>query len=210
MVLAESLHAPDYAHEQALIAAGFRRVAGVDEAGRGPLAGPVVAAAVVLDHRSAPDGIADSKSLTPARREALFAALCDTADIAVAFASVATIDRDNVLQASLQAMRRAVCGLAEPADAVLVDGRDMPAGMPGEARAIIGGDSLSLSIAAASIVAKVARDRLMARCDSHFSGYGLAAHKGYATRTHQAALTSLGPCRLHRRSFAPVARCLQA
>ncbi len=185
--------------------AGFRRVAGVDEAGRGPLAGPVVAAAVVLDRKNIPAGIADSKVLTKTAREGIFAELCETADISFAFSSVAAIDRLNILHASLAAMRRAVQGLASPPDAVLVDGNMLPPDMPCEARPLVDGDALSLSIAAASIVAKVMRDRLMTRCEESFSGYGLAAHKGYSTKAHQSALAELGPCRLHRRSFWRVA-----
>jgi ribonuclease HII len=209
MALAESPIVADFKHERALIRAGYARVAGVDEAGRGPLAGPVVAAAVVLDPGAIPEGIADSKVLARDERETIFAALCDTADISFAFGSVAAIDRINILQASLAAMRRAVLGLSRPADAVLVDGNMVPQKMPCEARALVDGDALSLSVAAASIVAKVMRDRLMTRCDTSFAGYGLASHKGYSTKAHQAALVALGPCRLHRRSFWRVAACAQ-
>ena len=201
---------PTFRAERALFRAGFLRVAGVDEAGRGPLAGPVVAAAVVLNPKRIPKGIADSKMLLPDEREEIFAALCATADIAFAFGSVTAIDRINILQATLAAMRRAVCGLAQPADAVLVDGNVLPKRMPCEARAIVGGDSSCLSVAAASIVAKVIRDRLMTRCDAAFAGYGLASHKGYSTKAHQAALTALGPSRLHRRSFWRVAACFES
>lgn len=148
--------------------------------------------------------------LLPDEREEIFAALCATADIAFAFGSVTAIDRINILQATLAAMRRAVCGLAQPADAVLVDGNVLPKRMPCEARAIVGGDSSCLSVAAASIVAKVIRDRLMTRCDAAFAGYGLASHKGYSTKAHQAALTALGPSRLHRRSFWRVAACFES
>jgi ribonuclease HII len=196
---------PTFKAERKLFREGFLRVAGVDEAGRGPLAGPVVAAAVVLDPKKLPKGIADSKLLTAEKREAVFAKLCERAEISVAFGSVAAIDRVNILQATLQAMRRAVAGLSAPVDAVLIDGNAVPKEMPCEARPIVGGDASCLSIAAASIVAKVMRDRLMARCDASFSGYGLAAHKGYSTKAHQAALSEFGPCRLHRRSFWRVA-----
>lgn len=193
--------------ERALFRAGFNRVAGVDEAGRGPLAGPVVAAAVVLDPKRIPKGIADSKVMTADAREAVFAALCRSAEISFAFASVTAIDRVNILQATLIAMSRAVRGLAAPVNAALIDGNVVPQKMPCEARPVIGGDATCLSIAAASIVAKVIRDRLMTRCDSMFEGYGLASHKGYCTKAHQTALTELGPCRLHRRSFWRVAAC---
>ena len=196
---------PNFRTERRLFRDGFARVAGVDEAGRGPLAGPVVAAAVVLDPKRIPEGIADSKLLEAAEREALFEALCASAEISFAFASVAAIDRINILQATLLAMRRAVLGLACPADAVLIDGNAVPRNLPCEARPIVDGDASCLSIAAASIVAKVIRDRLMTRCDGVFTGYGLASHKGYSTKAHQTALTALGPCRLHRRSFARVA-----
>jgi ribonuclease HII len=210
MALAESPTWPDFEVERTLFAEGFRRVAGVDEAGRGPLAGPVVAAAVILDPEAIPDGIADSKVLTRDDREMVYAELCATADIAFAFGCVTTIDRINILQATLVAMRRAVSGLARSADAVIIDGRDVPKGVPGHARAIVGGDARCLSIAAASIVAKVIRDRLMTRCDGAFTGYGLASHKGYSTKAHQIALEALGPCRLHRRSFWRVAARLEA
>jgi ribonuclease HII len=199
-----------FRHERRLMRAGFSRVAGVDEAGRGPLAGPVVAAAVILDPKRIPRGLADSKQLPPAEREALYEKICANAEIAFAFGSVAAIDRINILQATLVAMRRAVLALARPADAVLIDGNVVPAGLPCEARAIVDGDALSKSVAAASIVAKVIRDRLMSRCDPLFDGYGLASHKGYSTKAHQAALADLGPCRLHRRSFWRVAACLQS
>ena len=201
---------PNFRTERRLFRDGFARVAGVDEAGRGPLAGPVVAAAVVLNPKRIPKGIADSKQLEPAEREAVFETLCATAEISFAFASVAAIDRINILQATLLAMRRAVLGLACPADAVLIDGNIVPKDLPCEARPVIGGDASCLSVAAASIVAKVMRDRLMTRCDGAFAGYGLASHKGYSTKAHQAALAQLGPCRLHRRSFWRVAACFEA
>jgi ribonuclease HII len=196
---------PNFRAERKLFREGFLRVAGVDEAGRGPLAGPVVAAAVVLNPKKIPKGIADSKVLTADAREENFAALCKTAEISFAFGSVTAIDRINILQATLVAMRRAVRGLSAPVDAVLIDGNVVPQKMPCEARPIIDGDAKCLSIAAASIVAKVIRDRLMTRCDSAFNGYGLASHKGYSTKQHQVALDELGPCRLHRRSFWRVA-----
>jgi ribonuclease HII len=213
MVLAESparaqRKPPSFRAERALLRAGFTRVAGVDEAGRGPLAGPVVAAAVILNPKKVPKGIADSKLLAPEEREALFEKLCATAEISFAFGSVTAIDSINILQATLKAMRLAVLGLAQPAEAVLIDGNVVPKGLPCEARALVGGDASCLSVAAASIVAKVIRDRLMTRCDGAFGGYGLASHKGYSTKAHQDALAALGPCRLHRRSFWRVAACL--
>ena len=199
----------DFTLEAALIKTGHRRIAGVDEAGRGPLAGPVVAAAVVLDVDAIPSGLADSKVLTAAARERLYDAICASADLAVAFASATTVDRINIRLASLDAMRRAVLGLAIAADAALIDGRDVPAGLSLRADAVIGGDARCLSVAAASIIAKVTRDRLMARCEPAFAGYGLAAHKGYPTAAHREALTRLGPTRLHRKTFAPVKACLR-
>ena len=182
-------------------------IVGVDEAGRGPLAGPVVVAAVVLDPKRIPKGLADSKLLTAERREALFGVIARHSEISIAFGSVAEIDRINILQATLAAMRRAVCSLSIPPDAALIDGNIIPLSMPCETRAIIAGDASCVSIAAASIVAKVIRDRLMARCDGAFAGYGLASHKGYSTKAHQSALTALGPTRIHRRTFWRVAAC---
>jgi len=200
----------DFTLEAALIRSGHRRIAGVDEAGRGPLAGPVVAAAVVLDADAIPPGLADSKVLSSAAREALYDAICASADLAIAFACVTTIDRINIRQASLDAMRRALLGLGVAADAALIDGRDVPAGLPLPAKAVIGGDAKSFSVAAASIIAKVTRDRLMVRCEPAFAGYGLSAHKGYPTAAHRQALIRLGPTRLHRRTFAPVRACLKS
>ncbi len=199
----------DFTLEAALMKSGHRRIAGVDEAGRGPLAGPVVAAAVVLDADAIPSGLADSKTLSATARERLYDAICASADLAIAFASAATVDRINIRMASLDAMRRAVLGLGVAADAALIDGRDVPAGLLLRADAVIGGDARSLSVAAASIIAKVTRDRLMARCEPIFAGYGLAAHKGYPTVAHREALTRLGPTRLHRMTFAPVKACLK-
>jgi ribonuclease HII len=211
MTLVDSLPVPvpTFRAERMLMREGYLRVAGVDEAGRGPLAGPVVAAAVILDPKRTPKGLADSKLLDAGERESIFEKLCATAEISFAFASVTAIDRINILQATLLAMRRAVHGLARAPDAVLVDGNVLPKGLRCEARAIVGGDATCKSVAAASIVAKVIRDRLMQRCDGAFAGYGLGSHKGYSTRAHQTALVELGPCRLHRRSFWRVAACLE-
>ena len=198
---------PDFAYERAAWARGARLVAGVDEVGRGPLAGPVAAAAVVF----APDceplaGIDDSKRLTPLKREALFARILERAlAVSVSFASAPEIDRLNIRGASLLAMTRAVAGLALKADFVLVDGRDLPPLRCG-GQAIISGDQLSLSIAAASIVAQVVRDRLMTRLDPVFPGYGFARHAGYPTAAHRAAILRLGPSPLHRLSFKGVAQ----
>jgi len=182
-------------------------VAGVDEAGRGPFAGPVVAAAVILDRIRLPAEMAaaidDSKKLTRARRERLFAALPAFARIGVGAASVAEIDRLNILNAALLAMQRAVAALDTRVDVVLVDGNKVPE-LPCAARAIVDGDALSLSIAAASIVAKVTRDRTMAELALRHPGYGWERNAGYGTAEHRAALIRLGPSPEHRRSFRPV------
>ena len=183
-------------------------VAGVDEAGRGPLAGPVVAAAVILDQRQPIKGLADSKKLTPLRREKLFdeiraQALC----CSIAQASVEEIDRLNILQATLLAMRRAVEGLRLKPNKVLVDGNRLPdIGLP--AQAIVGGDALVPAISAASILAKVHRDRWCLELDQLYPQYGFAKHKGYGTAAHLAALQAHGPCAEHRISFRPVAEVM--
>jgi len=193
---------PTYKNERALIAEGRLFVAGVDEVGRGPLAGPVGVGAVILDPKNLPKGLDDSKVLTAARREALAAAIYAKAiAVSLAFASVEEIDRYNIRGATLLAMGRAVAALSVKPHYALIDGCDTPPGLACPAHALVGGDGLSLSIAAASIVAKVARDALMARLDLVHPGYGFAQHAGYATRDHTAALIRLGPCPLHRRSF---------
>src|SRR6266567_9130141 len=195
---------PSFRRERALIKRGVGPVAGCDEAGRGPLAGPVVAAAVVLDPKRIPKGIDDSKRLTPERREELFEEICLTASFAVAFASTARIDRDNILRASLWALARAVQALPTKPRLVFVDGRDrIDCGC--DCEAVISGDALVVSIAAASIVAKVTRDRLMKRLGTAHPGYGFERHMGYSVPEHFKALNRLGPTIHHRRSFAPVA-----
>ncbi len=183
-------------------------VAGVDEAGRGPLAGPVVAAAVILDARNPIVGLADSKKLSAARRERLFDLVCARAlCCAVGSASVQEIDQLNILQATMLAMRRAVQGLRLTPAKVLVDGNRIPM-LQVRAEAVIGGDALVAEISAASIVAKVHRDRWCAQLHAQYPGYGFAGHKGYGTAKHLAALRRLGACPEHRRSFAPVAQVL--
>ncbi len=180
-------------------------VCGLDEVGRGPLAGPVVAAAVVLDPQRPIDGLADSKTLTPARREALAAEIrAHALAWALGRAEVEEIDRINILQASLAAMRRAVEALPIEVDHALVDGNRIPDGLPCSAEAIVGGDGREPAIAAASIIAKVSRDQEMVALDRRYPGYGFASHKGYPTRAHLEALRTLGACPIHRRSFAPV------
>jgi len=194
---------PTFTLERRALAQGFAPVAGVDEAGRGPLAGPVVAAAVILDPDAVPPGLADSKVLDEARREALYEAVMATAlAVAVASASPARIDATDIRKATLHAMAAAVAGLSIPARHVLVDGRDLPPlplGVTGEA--IIDGDALVLSIAAASIIAKVHRDRLMRHVDAAHPAYGFAIHKGYGTRAHREAIAAHGACIHHRMTF---------
>jgi ribonuclease HII len=185
-------------------------IAGVDEAGRGPLAGPVVAAAVILDDLHPISGLADSKQLTALRRERLFdeihaKALC----FSVAQASVEEIDSLNILQATLMAMRRAVLGLRLPPKLVLVDGNRLPV-LPMRCEAIVKGDALIAAISAASILAKVTRDRWCADYDQQFPAYGFAQHKGYGTALHLAALRANGACPEHRKTFRPVTEVLAA
>lgn len=199
-----------FTRERAALKAGARLVAGVDEVGRGPLAGPVVAAAVALDPKRIPKGLADSKALTRERREALFVEIMATATVAFAAASTERIEAINIRGATLWAMARAVASLDERPDLVFVDGRDTPPGLPCPAQTVIGGDALVQSIAAASIVAKVVRDRMMARLGESFPAYGFERHMGYGTPEHLAALAAHGPCSHHRRAFAPIAALLQA
>jgi ribonuclease HII len=194
---------PSFRRERALIKRGVWPVAGCDEAGRGPLAGPVVAAAVVLDPQRIPKGIDDSKRLTAEQREKLFEKICATSSFAVAFASPARIDRDNILRASLWALSRAVRALPETPRHVFVDGRDL-IDTASDCEAVIGGDGIVMSIAAASIIAKVTRDRLMCALAQDCPGYGFESHKGYSVPEHLQALDRLGPSVHHRSFFAPV------
>lgn len=199
--------AADFSRELAVHRLGVRRVAGIDEAGRGPLAGPVVAAAVILDPDRIPDGLADSKALSAARREALFEQIVASATVSVSSASATMIDRINIRQATLTAMSRAIAGLPRAADHILVDGRDLPpARCSGDA--VISGDALCVSIAAASIIAKVTRDRLMEQVAAAHPGYGFERNRGYGTGQHLGALARLGPCPMHRMTFGPVERFL--
>ena len=184
-------------------------VAGVDEAGRGPWAGPVVAAAVVLAPGRIPEGIADSKTLSRQRRVCLYQAIMATASVGIGEASVEEIDRLNILAATMAAMRRAVLALPAPPDAVLVDGNRTP-DLPYPAQAVVKGDARSLSIAAASIIAKVTRDGAMARLATRHPGYGWERNAGYGTAEHRAALAKLGLTRHHRRSFAPIKNLLDS
>jgi len=195
--------APDYALEAAALSAGARFVVGVDEVGRGPLAGPVTAAAVRLNMAALPEGVADSKALTGRQRDRIAAELHATARVSIGQASVEEIDRLNILQASMLAMARAIAGLGA-VDFALIDGNRVPPGLPCRAGAVIKGDARCLSIAAASIVAKVARDRLMVDLAQQYPVYGWEANAGYPTSQHLQALLDFGVTPWHRRSFRPV------
>ena len=196
--------APDFNFEQAALTRGLARVAGVDEVGRGALSGPVVAAAVVLCPERVPVGLNDSKTLSQRQREALSERILAVAEVAIGQASVEEIDGLNILRASQLAMCRAIDRLAAPPDHVLIDGHLVPRQYARSAEAVVRGDARSLSIAAASIVAKVYRDRLMVDLAQQFPGYGWERNVGYPTAEHFAGLSSLGATPHHRRSFAPV------
>lgn len=198
---------PTFTRERALLAEGRAQIVGIDEAGRGPWAGPVVAAAVVLDPGRVPRGLRDSKLLDPDERNDLYLHIIDRATVGVGIADVARIDRDNIYHATHWAMRQAVAALPGVPDIALVDGNRQP-GLPVETRTIVGGDGLVASIAAASIVAKVTRDRLMVDLASRFPAYGFDQHKGYGTPQHQEAIRRHGVCAEHRRSFAPIRTAL--
>ncbi len=207
--LVEPVLRPTFRRERRALNAGVFPVAGCDEAGRGPLAGPVVAAAVVLDPTRIPRGLNDSKKLGAAKREALYEKIIASAQVAVAFGSIERIDRDNILRASLWALARAVGALPVKPKLVFVDGNQkIDCGC--DCEAVVSGDALVLSVAAASIVAKVTRDRLMARLGLAYPGYGFERHMGYSVPEHIAALAKLGPTAHHRKSFAPVAAKLAA
>jgi ribonuclease HII len=193
---------PDFSHETEALCGGALRVVGVDEVGRGPLAGPVTACAVRLDPARIPAGLRDSKVLTAARREVLFYEIMSLAEVSVAHASVQEIDALNILRASHLAMERAVAGLQ--ADHALIDGNLLPRGLACAAAAIVKGDARCLSIAAASIVAKVTRDRIMVDLAQQHPGYGWEANACYPTQAHLEALKNLGVTPWHRRSFKPV------
>jgi len=195
---------PDFSLEAAAIAAGATRVAGVDEVGRGPLAGPVTAAAVVLNPDDIPAGLNDSKKLTARRREALFDEIMARAVVSVAHASVAEIDSLNILRAAHLAMERAIAALAPTPDHLLIDGNLVPKGLTLPAVAVVKGDGRALSIAAASIVAKVTRDRIMVDLAQQHPGYGWERNAGYPSKSHISALQDLGVTPHHRRSFRPV------
>lgn len=195
---------PDYQLEEFLRGRGYRRIAGVDEVGRGPLAGPVMAAAVILDPSDIPDGLNDSKKLTEKRRASLEEQLLARAEVAVAEASVEEIEQHNILRAAHLAMIRAIAALDPAPDYLLIDGNLIPKGLDLPAQPVIKGDTRSVSIAAASIVAKMHRDRVMVDLAQQHPEYGWARNKGYPTLEHRTALRNLGPTPHHRRSFKPV------
>jgi ribonuclease HII len=209
---AESLpvqHVPCFDLEAALMEQYAGPVAGIDEAGRGPWAGPVVVAAVILNPDRIPEGLNDSKLLTPEAREDRYAEIVATACVSIAIGQVKRIDRDNILQASLWGMRVAYRGLGVPVGSALIDGNLIPRRFPCPARAIVGGDGLSLSVAAASIVAKVTRDRMMVKLARRYRRYGWESNKGYGTPEHALAVKKHGVCTHHRRSFSPVERAIR-
>lgn len=193
---------PDFTYEEKWKAAGYTTICGVDEAGRGPLAGPVCAAAVILPYGCVIDGLDDSKKLSEKKRESLFDVIERTAvACSIAFASVEEIEVHNILGATFLAMRRAVGGLAVPADFVLIDGNAAPDGLNLPCETVVKGDAKSMSIAAASVLAKVSRDRLMDEYDRRYPEYGFAKHKGYGTKLHNQAILAYGPTPIHRRKF---------
>ncbi|WP_136634443.1 ribonuclease HII [Pseudooceanicola onchidii] len=195
---------PDYSFETDLHDRGLLRIAGVDEVGRGPLAGPVTAAAVVLDPARIPAGLNDSKKLTEKRRLALLEELMACAEVSVAHASVEEIDEINILRASHLAMERAVAGLSLPPDHCLIDGNLIPRGLTIPATAVVKGDARSVSISAASIAAKIARDTIMRDLAQQFPSYGWETNAGYPSKSHISALEALGVTPHHRKSFKPV------
>jgi ribonuclease HII len=200
-------HEPDFSFELAAQKLGHSFICGIDEAGRGPWAGPVVAAAVILDPKNIPAGLNDSKKLKEAQREKLFVEIMESSRVGVGIGDEARIDSDNILATTLWAMNEAACNLSTTPHYALVDGNRAPR-LSCPVQTIISGDARCLSIAAASIIAKVTRDRIMVAIHEEFPGYGFARHKGYGTAFHHAALNELGPCIHHRRSFAPVAQLL--
>lgn len=205
-VMIPARRGPTFAREANAMRKGFKPVAGCDEAGRGPLAGPVVAAAVILDPARIPKGLDDSKELDAETRERLYEKICATAEVSVTIAPPSRIDRQNILRASLWALAQSVCALPRTPQLVFVDGRDtLP--LKCEVKAVIGGDGIVASIAAASIVAKVTRDRLMMQLGLAHPEYGFEQHKGYATSLHYERLRAHGPTIHHRNSFAPVRDC---
>jgi ribonuclease HII len=207
--LANTCYSEPSLQEEERASASSIFIAGVDEAGRGPLAGPLAVAAVILDPARPIAGLHDSKQLSEAKREALYPLIIERA-LAYCIVLIETdeIDRLNIFRATMAGMSRAVAGLAPAAHQALIDGNRLPKDLPCPGRAIVGGDALEPAISAASILAKVSRDRVMVTLDGVHPGYGFAVHKGYPTPAHLAALRQLGPCAQHRRSFAPVRQLL--
>ncbi len=204
ILLKPPMTGPDYSFEALALNNGATRIAGVDEVGRGPIAGPVTAAAVVLGPNNIPEGLNDSKALSAKKREALYQPILASCDVSIAHATVEEIDEINILRASHLAMERAVAGLSQAPDHLLIDGNMIPRGLTISSEAIIKGDARSLSISAASIVAKICRDRLMWDLAQQFPGYGWDSNAGYPSKSHKAALQNLGVTPHHRRSFKPV------
>lgn len=198
--------APDFSEETKYLARGLKHIAGIDEAGRGPLAGPVVAASVVLDPDDLPDGLDDSKRLKAAKRDALYdVILAKAVSVSVASLSARSIDASDIRKAALEAMRRSFMGLTLSPDHALIDGRDVPPGLSCPGSALVKGDQRSISIAAASIVAKVTRDRMMMRAGAAHQPYGFEVHAGYGTLKHRNAIEAAGPVPgIHRYTFAPI------
>lgn len=198
---------PNFSFESHELNDGHTIICGIDEAGRGPWAGPVVASAVILDPKNIPEGLNDSKKLNEARREALFDPIMQSSHVGVGIVSAAEIDEINILQATFLAMQRAFSQLQPKPDLALIDGNKSPK-LDCKTQTIVGGDAKSLSIAAASIIAKVTRDRIMHQLDLVYPQFSFARHKGYGTATHAAALAIHGPCDEHRKSFKPIALIL--
>lgn len=200
----------DFSQEKTLMDAGYNRVAGVDEVGRGPWAGPVVAAAVVVNPLFLPKGVRDSKKLSAKQREHIATELQNQAEVGIGVATVAEIDTHNILQATYLAMQRALAALPQPVDYALIDGNRLPAGLPMPAQAVVKGDDKVLSIACASVAAKVYRDRLMAKLHQEYPHFGWDSNAGYGTKAHQLGLASQGVTPHHRTSFAPIKTLLEA
>jgi ribonuclease HII len=198
---------PNFSYESAALNQGHALICGIDEAGRGPWAGPVVASAVILDPKNIPQGLNDSKKLNEAKRETLFNPIMHASQVGIGIVSAAEIDEINILQATFLAMQRAFDQLENKPDLALIDGNRTPK-LTCKTQTIIGGDAISLSIAAASIIAKVTRDQIMHQHDLTYPDYGFARHKGYGTAAHAAALAIHGPCAEHRKSFKPIALIL--
>jgi len=207
---ASSRATPDFSLEAGLLERGYLRVAGVDEAGRGPLAGPVTAAAVRLDPLDYPDGLNDSKKLSAKSRKDLFEKIISCSSYSISHVPVEEIDSTDILRAALEAMRRSLANLSPPPDYALVDGNRVPINLQCPAEAVVKGDGCSLSIAAASILAKVSRDRIMAAYDAQYPEYGWISNAGYGTKSHIEALRKFGPTPIHRKSFAPVRALVEA